>query len=84
MESVEVVIGHFLDLETAFSLKKFLNQMGCFNLFCEDETIYNYDFRFMFLLGVTLSLLEVVNMIFLVGTNLRLESPLLNHVFEKI
>jgi len=83
IEFLEVVTGHFLDLETAFVAKNFLNQMGCFNLFSDEELFCCYDFRFMFLLGVTLNLLEFVNVVFLVGINLRLEAPLLNSRIRK-
>jgi len=75
--NIEAVIGPFVDLETAFSLKNFFFSMGCFNI----NFIYNLkillDYKFLYLLNLTLEELEFANLIFLIGCNLRYESPLI-------
>jgi NADH dehydrogenase/NADH:ubiquinone oxidoreductase subunit G len=73
----ESYCGEFIDLETAFSLKCFFNGIGCSNIFFIYNLNYNIDFKFMYLLNVTLETLEIINLIFLIGCNLRLEAPLI-------
>jgi len=70
--------GYFIDLETAFSIKTFFNSIGCSNIYYLYNNIDNsIDFKFMYLLNITLENLEKINFLFLIGCNLRLEAPLI-------
>ena len=75
-QQLESYCGEFIDLETAFSLKCFFNGIGCSNIFFIYDLNYSVDFKFMYLLNLTLENLEKINLIFLIGCNLRLEAPL--------
>jgi len=65
-------------LEAAFMLKKFFLNLGCNNFLFVDDFISNGDFRFSHLLNATLAVLEQFVNVCFIGTNLRLEAPLLN------
>jgi len=65
-------------LEAAFMLKKFFLNLGCNNFFFVDDFVSNGDFRFSYLLNTTLVALEQFVNVCFIGTNLRLEAPLLN------
>jgi NADH-quinone oxidoreductase subunit G len=76
-KQLESYCGNFIDLETAYALKCFFNGIGCSNIFFVYDLNYNIDFKFMYLLNITLEALENINLIFLIGCNLRLEAPLI-------
>jgi len=59
-------------------LNIFLNSFGCANIHYVQNYIYNFDFRFFFQLNETLVGLETKNFVMIIGSNLRLEAPLLN------
>jgi len=81
---VQSVIGHFSDLETTVALKDFFNDLGVSNLTYEDSlNTYTADFRFSYLLNTTVVSLEQASIVLLVGTNLRVEMPLLNSRLRK-
>jgi len=77
--------GSFLDLESASALKDFFNSFGCNNISYEKLSFSgaNLDFRFSYLLNVTLSFLEEASFVILLSANLRLENPLLNSRLRK-
>lgn len=66
-------------------MKNFFNSFGCSNIFYHnlDFTNINVDFRFLYLLNLTLEELEDTSFIILFNTNLRLENPLLNSRLRK-
>jgi len=74
----EVFVGDFLSLEAGFMLKKFFLTLGCNNFFFVDDFIGNADFRYFYLLNTTFTVLEQFVNVCFIGTNLRLEAPLLN------
>jgi len=81
---VQSVIGHFSDLETTIALKDFFNDLGVSNLTYEDSlNTYITDFRFSYLLNTTVVSLEQASIVLLIGTNLRVEMPLLNSRLRK-
>jgi hypothetical protein len=59
-------------------LKDFFNGFGCSAVMYETPTSLNTDFRFLYLLNTTLVDLETTAIVLLIGTNLRLELPLIN------
>ena len=82
--SLNVFCGSFLDLKSAFFLKKFLNSFGCSNIFSLDNPYFdNFDFRFYFQLNSTLDNIESLSNILFFCINPRLEMPLLNSRFRK-
>jgi Molybdopterin oxidoreductase len=74
---INCTYGLFADLQLVFSLKNFFNNIGCSNISQLNISSYNMDFRFLFLLNMSLSCVEEVDFVILACTNLRLEAPLL-------
>jgi len=72
------ICGSFLDLESGMLLKDFFNGFGCSAVMYETPISLNTDFRFLYLLNTTLVDLETTAIVLLIGTNLRLELPLIN------
>ena len=84
-DNLMCIFGEFSSLECVSGLKELFNQMGCSHLYYS-SSLYNYncDFRFLYLLNTTLLILEEADLIILVGSNLRLESPLLCSRIRKL
>ena len=80
---LESFCGPFSDLDTVSTLKFFFNSFGSSNLNYFDNLKTNFDFRFLFLLNNSLFSLEKSNVVLLLGSNLRLESPILNSRLRK-
>jgi hypothetical protein len=70
-------------LECVYNLKSFFNSIGCFNIYYFEIDANIPDFRYSFLLNNTLGDLTVINDFIIIGSNIRLESPLLNSVYRK-
>jgi len=81
--SVDCILGHFTDLDTALALKDFFNGFGCSSLSLEDYFSFSSDLRITYLLNTTVVSFEKASMILLFGTNLRVEIPLLNSRIRK-
>lgn len=75
---VDIICGSFLTLETMISLKTYFNNCGCSNINFYNINLYINDLRFFYLLNTTLIKLEGLSNILFLGTNVRLEAPLLN------
>lgn len=73
-----VYYGWYLSLEAAILLKNFFESFGCSNYFNNDNYLMSSDFRFYYLLNSTVVNLETFGNVLFLGTNLRLEAPLLN------
>jgi hypothetical protein len=73
-----------MDLQSLDILKLFFNGLGCANLNYQLNFNFNSDFRYMYLLNSSLIGLETISYVLLIGTNPRLESPLLNPALGKI
>lgn len=82
-EILEVIFGNFVDLELVLSFKDFFSNFGCYNFSYESNFNFLFDFRFFFLLNNTLNFFENISSLVLIGTNLRLEVPLLNSRIRK-
>jgi len=83
LENFEFVCGSFVELELVNSVKVYLNTFGCTNFFNNENVNYNFDFRFLYLLNATILSLEVADFVVFIGSNLRLEAPLLNSRLKK-
>lgn len=81
---VSIFCGSFLDLVAAFSLKKFLNSFGCFNVYSVDSNLCEIDYRYYFQLNTTIEKLESMFNILFLGSSIRLEAPLLNSRLRKV
>jgi len=68
---------------TAIALKDFFNGFGCSSLSLEDSFSFSSDLRISYLLNTTIISLENSSIILLLGTNLRVEAPLLNSRIRK-
>lgn len=77
---LNTICGPFFDLEATIALKNFFNSFGCSNTnYFENSSRYLIsDFRFFYFLNKTLLQLENLNNLIFVGTNIRMELPLLN------
>lgn len=80
---IEAYVGQFTDMETIKALKDLLDRLKCKNLYFDDGTIPDSPFYpnllpQLYQLNTTLEGLEVADSILLVGTDPRLEAPLLN------
>lgn len=80
---IEVFCGYFIDLESAFFLKNLFLDIGCANYNYLDNKLYMYDFRYFYQLNINISSLKNLTKILFLGSNLRLESPILNYKLRK-
>jgi NADH dehydrogenase/NADH:ubiquinone oxidoreductase subunit G len=80
---INAIIGPYSSLELIFNLKNFFNNIGCNNIFYYENNYNNADFRFYFLLNSTLRDLNKLNDVLVIGSNIRLESPLINSIYRK-
>jgi NADH dehydrogenase/NADH:ubiquinone oxidoreductase subunit G len=74
-------LGNFLDIETIILLKKISTKLGNFSIkvnLNNNNIFLNNDFRRNYIFNFKLDDLVKFKNFFLVGVNLRLESPLLN------
>lgn len=77
------VAGDLVDAEAMVTLKDFLNRLGCNNMKPSQSGDLNSDFRSQYLFNSTIVGVEDADAILLVGTNPRMEAPLLNARIRK-
>ena len=80
---INCILGNFIDLYTALSIKSFFNSFGCSNILFNLKFNYLYDFDFFFKLNKILEELEYINFFLFIACDIRLESPLLNIRLKK-
>jgi len=76
-------LGPYSSIELVYNLKSFFNSLGCNNIYYIELDNNIPDFRYMYLLNNTLRDLNMINDFLIIGSNVRLESPLLNSFFRK-
>ena len=76
-KNLNLIFGPFVELELIFSLKNFLNSIGCSNLYYTNCLNLCGDTRLNFLFSNTFLSLGKVLFYFIFALNLRLELPLL-------
>lgn len=81
---IEVICGPYISLEAALCLKTYFNSFGCSNINYSGNFISFSDMRFLFQLNSTLLALENMIIYIFLGTNIRLELPLLNARVRKV
>eukprot|EP00262_Sarcandra_glabra_P020614 TRINITY_DN82_c1_g1_i1.p1 TRINITY_DN82_c1_g1~~TRINITY_DN82_c1_g1_i1.p1 ORF type:complete len:758 (+),score=120.77 TRINITY_DN82_c1_g1_i1:606-2879(+) len=83
-EEIVGVAGQLSDAESMMALKDFLNRMGSNNVLCEGNGVHpQADLRSDFLLNTTISGLEKADVFLLVGTQPRIEAPMVNARIRK-
>ncbi|CAD5193320.1 unnamed protein product [Musa acuminata subsp. malaccensis] len=83
-EEIVGVAGRLSDAESLMALKDFLNKMGSNNVSCEGNGISpNADLRPSYLLNTTIAGLEKADAFLLVGTQPRVEAPMVNARIRK-
>jgi NADH-quinone oxidoreductase subunit G len=77
---IQAFCGPFFDLLGSCYIKKFFNNFGCSNInFYDNSSSYSiHDFKIFYLLNKSLMELENINNFFFIGSNPRMELPLLN------
>ncbi|CAL9148554.1 unnamed protein product [Musa hybrid cultivar] len=83
-EEIVGIAGQLSDAESMMALKDFLNKMGSDNVSCEGNGISpNADLRPNYLLNTNISGLEKADAFLLVGTQPRVEAPMINARIRK-
>ncbi|URD91038.1 NADH-ubiquinone oxidoreductase-G iron-sulfur binding region [Musa troglodytarum] len=83
-EEIVGIAGRLSDAESMMALKDFLNKMGSNNVSCEGNGISpNADLRPSYLLNTTIAGLEKADAFLLVGTQPRVEAPMVNARIRK-
>jgi NADH dehydrogenase (ubiquinone) Fe-S protein 1 len=74
------VIGEFADVESIVAFKDLLNRLDCdnFELRSSGVPLMNADLRSYYLMNSRITGVEEADVLLLVGTNPKVESPLLN------
>jgi len=80
---IDIFCNIFINIELSYILKYFFNKIGCFNINYIENLKNNPDFRYLYLLNNTIKNLNYITEIFLIGSNPRLELPLLNSYIRK-
>ena len=82
-ENLEVICGSYLSLELGITLKSFFNSIGFSNIVYWENNVNLIDFRYSYLMNITIQKISTINNLMLIGTNPRLELPLLNSFLRK-
>ncbi|KAF8398917.1 hypothetical protein HHK36_014782 [Tetracentron sinense] len=83
-EEIVGIAGQLSDAESMMALKDFLNKMGSNNVWCEGNGVHSQaDLRSGYLLNSTISGLEKADVFLLVGTQPRVEAPMVNARIRK-
>jgi len=77
------VLGNFIDLYCALSIKSFFNNFGCHNILFNTKFNFIYDFNYFFILNKPIEQLEFIKFFLFIACDLRLESPLFNTRLKK-
>eukprot|EP01083_Nonionella_stella_P002432 7027_1 len=81
---IKAFIGDLVDVEAAVALKDFLNKLGCSSIESrQDNSKVSSDLRSEFLFNSGIPCIDEADHILLVGTNPRMESPVLNARIRK-
>lgn len=83
LNTLNFYCGNYSSILDIILFKDFLNYIGTSNLWLFSDFCNLVDFRFFYLLNDTLENLENKFNILLLGSNLRLDSPLLNARLRK-
>uniref|UniRef100_A0A1D1Y019 NADH dehydrogenase [ubiquinone] iron-sulfur protein 1, mitochondrial n=1 Tax=Anthurium amnicola TaxID=1678845 RepID=A0A1D1Y019_9ARAE len=83
-EEIVGIAGKLSDAESMMSLKDFLNKMGSNNVLCEGNGLNRQaDLRSSFILNTRISGLEKADVFLIVGSQPRVEAPMVNARIRK-
>ncbi|XP_068659883.1 NADH dehydrogenase [ubiquinone] iron-sulfur protein 1, mitochondrial-like [Aristolochia californica] len=83
-EEIVGIVGQLSDAESMMALKDFLNRMGSNNVWCEGNSAnLQADLRSSFLLNTTISDLEKADLFLVIGSQPRVEAPMVNARIRK-
>jgi NADH-quinone oxidoreductase subunit G len=78
------IAGNLADTESMFALKMLMEQLGSANLDCrQDGAKMDVNARANYIMNTPLADLEAADMVLLIGTNPKLEAPLVNTRLRK-
>ena len=82
--AIKAIAGSLVDAETLVSLKDMMNKLGSNSVECrEDGALASADLRGSYLLNSGIANLEDADAVLLLGTNPRVEAPLVNTRLRK-
>eukprot|EP00475_Leptophrys_vorax_P041506 TRINITY_DN78263_c0_g1_i1.p1 TRINITY_DN78263_c0_g1~~TRINITY_DN78263_c0_g1_i1.p1 ORF type:complete len:719 (-),score=191.50 TRINITY_DN78263_c0_g1_i1:35-2191(-) len=82
---IRAIAGDLVDAESLIALKDLLNRLGCENTECrQDGAALNADLRSNYIFNSRIAGIEDADAILLVGTNPRMEAPLINARLKKV
>lgn len=83
-EEMVGIAGKLSDAESLMALKDFMNRMGSNEVWCEGNGMYpQADLRSSFILNTNIAALEKADVFLLVGTQPRVEAPMVNARIRK-
>ena len=83
-ERIGALVGNTVDCETIFSLKLFLKSVGCTDYDCrQDDSFFIPGDRSSYLFNTSISAVEESDLCLLIGSNPRIEAPILNAKLRK-
>ncbi|MEE2746041.1 MAG: NADH-quinone oxidoreductase subunit NuoG [Pseudomonadota bacterium] len=83
-DQIAAIAGDQADCEVMFALKKLLLSLGCKNVECrQDGSKVGYDSRSGYLFNTTINGIDECDAILIIGSNPRIESPVLNARIRK-
>jgi len=83
-EEIAALVGPLVDCESIFAFKHFLQKLGCVNMDSRlDGEYLGTAIREGYLFNTKISDIEKVDAVLLVGTNPRIEAPLINARWRK-
>ncbi|CAA6664282.1 unnamed protein product [Spirodela intermedia] len=82
-EEIVGIAGQLSDAESMMALKDFLNRMGSNNVLCEGNGSAQADLRSSYLLNTSISGLERADAFLIVGSQPRVEAPMVNARIRK-
>ncbi len=77
------LMGNFVDSETAFITKKLFNKLGSDNIDCRFDANFDVSDKGSYLFNTTIAGIEESDACLIVGSNPRIEAPLINSRLRK-
>ena len=81
---IQGIIGQFNDIESILAFKDLLNRLNCDNIDVRrNAPHFNADFRSQYLMNSRITGIDETDLLIIVGTNPKVESPVLNARIRK-
>lgn len=83
-DEIQGMIGQFQDVESILAFKDLLNRLNCENIDANSNAnVFNNDFRAQYLMNSRVTGIDETDLLILVGTNPKIECPVLNARIKK-